>query len=333
MKARNRAKRLAVTTLLALFILPAIVSAATPCKQTSLAMRKSCKNEAREEYWVEVGICRNVDPADEPQCLADALAAKDEALEECTDVYRSRNKLCHDLDEDRYDPDFDPADFTDVFDNRNDYLPIAVGNRWVYEGEDETITVEVLDQTKLIEDVTCIVVNDLVEGEEAIEDTDDWFAQATNGDVHYCGEISRDFEIFEDDDPALPELVAIDGSFKAGRDGSKSGILMFDFPQVGTYYRQEWALGEAEDAAVVMSNNYSYGDDPDLDAFVPQDLADAMCDDDCVVTRDYTPHDPGEYELKYYAPGVGLFLETKPEDGEVVEIVECNLGGRCNDIP
>jgi hypothetical protein len=35
--------------------------------------------------------------------------------------------------------------------NLNPYFPLKVGNRWVYEGGDETITVEVLRATKLIE--------------------------------------------------------------------------------------------------------------------------------------------------------------------------------------
>lgn len=43
----------------------------------------------------------------------------------------------------------------------------------------------VLSKTKLIEGVTCIVVNDKVsENGFLVEDTDDWFAQARDGDVY-----------------------------------------------------------------------------------------------------------------------------------------------------
>ena len=74
----------------------------------------------------------------------------------------------------------------------------------------------------MIDGVTCHVVNDVVEEDgEVIENTDDWYAQHVNGDIWYCGEIARDFETFEGDDPDDPELVEIEGSFKTGRDGDK----------------------------------------------------------------------------------------------------------------
>jgi hypothetical protein len=80
-------------------------------------------------------------------------------------------------------------------------------------GGDETITVEVLAKTKLIERVTCIVVHDRVEKDgQPVEDTDDWFAQRKEGTVVYCGESSRNFETFEGDNPAEAELVDVDGS-------------------------------------------------------------------------------------------------------------------------
>ncbi len=191
-----------------------------------------------------------------------------------------------------------------------------------------------LDETKLIDGVTCIVVNDVVaEDGELIEDTDDWFAQHVDGTVHYCGEIARDFETFDGDDPEEPELVSIDGSFKAGRDGDKSGILFPGTPTVGDTYRQEWSASNAEDVATVISTSYGFGNDPDLDEFAPEDLVELLCDDDCVVTADFTPIEPDVLEYKYYAAGIGLFLEVKPEDGEVAQLVDCNFDSRCDDLP
>ena len=92
--------------------------------------------------------------------------------------------------------------------------------------------VTVLDKTKYVEGVTCIVVNDLVIGETTSEDTDDWYAQDRDGNVWYCGEIAKNFETFEGDDPEEAELVDIDGSWKTGRDGAKPGILMLTAPAV-----------------------------------------------------------------------------------------------------
>jgi hypothetical protein len=169
---------------------------------------------------------------------------------------------------------------------------------------------------------------------QVVEDTDDWLAQATNGDVHYCGEISMNFEYFDGDNPPEAELVDVGGSWKTGRDDAKPGIIMFaPLPAVGTVYRQEFALGNAEDVAEVLSNTYGYGTHPDLDQFVPAALANQYCNNDCVVTRDFTPVEPDAEERKYYAPGIGLFLEVDMTTGDTVQLVGCNVDARCPPLP
>ena len=183
------------------------------------------------------------------------------------------------------------------------------------EGEEitETITVRVTDKTKLIDGITCIVVNDLViEGEDdtPIEDTDDWYAQDLAGNVWYCGEISENFELFDGDNPEEAELVDIDGSWKAGRDGAKAGILFPAIPQVGDIIRQEVAWGEAEDVIEILSLTGSESTGP------------ASCLDNCLVTRDFTPLDPAANENKYYVPGIGFIVEINLENGERLELVE-----------
>lgn len=92
---------------------------------------------------------------------------------------------------------------------------------------------------------------------------DDFFvAQA----IFYCGEEVKDYETFEGDEPQIPELVAIDGPFKAGRDGALPGTQFLAAPSVGAVYRQEWSPNNAEDAARVLSTSYGFGSDPELDA-------------------------------------------------------------------
>ena len=304
------------------------------CATTAQFAYLACRSEVQDDTWEALAICLNFEDGGEAaECRSDALADRFDAREECSEIKGARLDLCDAVGDDPYDPDWDPADFDSDFTaltNPNDYLPIAIGNLWEYEGGDETVTVEVMNKTKLIEGVTCIVVNDVVEEDgQLIEDTDDWFAQASDGAVHYCGEIARDYEWFEGDDPEEAELVEIEGSFKAGRDGAKSGILMMGMPTVGITYRMEWALGDAEDAAEVIAIDYGYGDDPELDQLVPQALAELLCDGDCVVTRDFTPLEPDVEELKYYAPGIGVFLEVNVEDGEIVELVGCNFHPAC----
>lgn len=308
------------------------------CSATAQAQSLACRHEVKGDGWEAYAICLNlVDEDERAECMEEADEESVEAREECAEQLEARLELCEALGEDAYDPDFDPADFDDDFanlTNPNPFLPIAIGNVWEYEGGEETTRVEVLDKTKLIEGVTCIVVNDVVaEDGEVIEDTLDWWAQTRDGAVHYCGELARDFEYFEGDEPMEAELVEIEGSFKAGRDGAKPGILMMAIPVVGATYRQEWALGDAEDAAEVLSTTYGYGEGDELDEFVPQALAELLCDDDCVVTRDFTPLEPDVEERKYYAPGIGLFLEVDPETGDIVQLVDCNFDPACSMLP
>ena len=308
------------------------------CSATAWNQYVACSKEVVDDLFEARAKCINViDGSERGECFADAYAEKKEGRELCRDQFMARRELCGELGEARYDPGFDPADFLSGFDppaTENPYFPLTVGDRWVYVGGDETITVEVLDETKQIEDVTCIVVNDVVEEDgELIEDTDDWYGVRNDGTVGYFGEIAENFETFAGDDPELPELVDIEGSFKAGRDGAKAGTRLPGAPAVGDVYREEWAAGDAEDAARVIATDYDYGDDPELDAFVPQALAELLCDGDCLVTENFTPLEPDVLELKYYAPGVGTFLEINLEDGEVVQLVECNVDPKCASLP
>jgi len=228
------------------------------------------------------------------------------------------------------------GDFDDPRDpsHPNPYFPLAVGNTWEFQGGNERNTLEVLDRTKLIDEVPCIVVNDQVFRDgDLVEDTDDWYALAQDGDVWYCGEEVKDFESFDGDDPRLPELVSISGSFKAGRDGDKAGVIFQAAPEVGQSYLEEFSLGNAEDVTDVLSTSHGLGADPELDRFVPRDLVRLLCDGDCVVTRNYSLLEPDVIAWKYYARGIGFFLEVKPESGEATQLTSCNFDLRCARLP
>lgn len=304
------------------------------CSGTAKAAFEACWNQREPDYWLAVGVCINIaDEEEREECFDDAQDSRREDAQLCHQQLTARQSVCAAVGEDRYDPDFDPALFEDDFKrlrNPNRYFPLGIGYRWDYRGGGESITVTVLDKTKLIEGVTCVVVNDKVaRNGDVVEETDDWFAQAKDGDVYYCGEEVKDFETFEGDRPKQPELVSIDGSFKVGREGDKPGIIFPVSPTRGEVYRQEFSLGNAEDVAEVLSTAYAFGREPLLDQFVPQRLAAILCSGDCVVTKDFTPHEPGVVERKYYAPGVGLFLEVNPGTGSTVQLVNCNFDSRC----
>jgi hypothetical protein len=307
------------------------------CSATASLQFEACGNEVKDDFLIEKAKCLNIpNEKKREKCLTEASAARQETNQLCREQHRARLNLCTALGEDRYNPNFNPArfdaDFTNLT-NPNPYLPLTIGNRWEYGG-DETVIVEVLNETKLIKGVTCIVVNDRVEVDgQLVEDTDDWFAQAKNGNVWYCGEEVKDFEAFPGDNPQIPELVSIDGSFKVGRDGDKPGIIFLRTPTLGDIYRQEWSLGNAEDVAKVLSTNYSFGSNPKLDKFVPRQLVKLLCANECIVTGEFTPIEPDAFELKYYAPGIGQFLSVNPKEGDVVRLVGCNFDARCADLP
>ncbi len=146
------------------------------------------------------------------------------------------------------------------------------------------------------------MVNDVVEEDgEVVEDTLDWYGIDKRYNIWYFGEIALNFED--------GELADIEGSWTSGVDGAKPGIIMKADPQVGDVYRQEFLLGDAEDMGEVLSLTES--------ARVPYGAF-----DNCLMTKDYTPIEPGVFEHKYYAPGIGPVLEVNPETGERVELVE-----------
>ena len=333
-------KSISATTLVTMLLVPAAATGndMDACSATARRQFRACGHELRADYLTAVAGCINESRrSDREECLDEASTERGEATELCAGQRDARLEVCAAIGEARYDPDFSPGRFDRSFTNPthpNRYFPLTIGNHWEYRSGGEHVTVDVLKRTKLIDGVRCIVVRDRVfDGGDLVEDTDDWFAQAKDGAVWYCGEEVKDYESFEGDRPGLPELVSIDGSFKAGRDGDKPGTIFLAHPVKGDVYREEFSLGSAEDVAEVLSTTYRYGTSRQLDRFVPRALADRLCAGDCVVTRNHTPLEPGVVERKYYAPGIGLFLETVPATGEIVRLTACNFDPRCASLP
>lgn len=198
-----------------------------------------------------------------------------------------------------YTPEIDPADFVDTIDNP--YWPLTAGSRWVYEGvsdgEQETIEVTVLDETREVMGITATVVRDTVTDADGqvVEDTWDWYAQDVDGNVWYLGEDTQEYE--------GGEVSSTEGSWEAGVGGALPGIVMQAEPTTGAAYRQEYLAGEAEDVAEIMQ----------VGASVSVPTGDYT---DVVVIREWNPFSPEVLEDKYYAPGVGLVLEVTVEGGE-----------------
>jgi hypothetical protein len=188
--------------------------------------------------------------------------------------------------------ELDPAEFTSDIDNP--YWPMAPGTRWTYrevgeEGEELKVVVTVTHYTKLIANgIEARVVRDTVtRNGELVEDTKDWYAQDSEGNVWYLGEDTAEFE--------NGEVTTREGSFEAGVDGALAGIIMPADPEPGMRYRQEFYEGEAEDNGEVLS--------VDEMAEVPYGQF-----DDVLLTKDTITIEPDVLEYKLYAPGVGPVL-------------------------
>jgi hypothetical protein len=308
------------------------------CSATAQAELQACGHQTLDDYWIAVGVCINEsDSRERVACLADAKSSRDEANQLCADQHTARTRFCRSVGEDRYDPPFEPALFERDYAHpgySNPYFPLVIGSHWEFRSATQSTRVRVLNATKLIDDVRCVVVRDEVsEDGVVIEATNDWFAQAKDGAVWYCGEETAEFATFAGDHPQRPELVSIDGSFKAGRDGDEPGIIFPATPAPGQVYREESSLGNAEDGAQILAVDYAYGKRPELDRMVPPRLAKLLCAGNCVVTKNFSQLEPDVVERKYYAPGIGVFLEIEPASGEVVRLVGCNVDPRCASLP
>lgn len=282
------------------------------CSNTTSKAFKACRLESREDFNIGQAKCLNVlDQAARGVCETLADEAFLDNRESCREVKQARQEICAMLGEARYDPRIDPALFVDPLTIGtttaiNPYLPLIPGLVKIFEAEDERVTVTVTHATRQIMGVTAIVVSDVVEQDgELVEVTDDWFAQDVFGNVWYLGEHVLNYED--------GVIVDLDGSFEAGIDYARAGIVMPGNPEVGAVYRQEWYLDEAEDLAEVIS----------LQASESSDAVD--CNGVCLQVREWTPLEADSNEFKFFAPGVGAILAyhtDEPDQREqLVEII------------
>jgi hypothetical protein len=205
-------------------------------------------------------------------------------------------------DEEVFLPDAAAATFVAGVDNP--YFPLPIGATWHYEAETdeglETDDVFVTSDVNVVNGVDAVVVQDTVKLDGVlVEDTFDWYAQDTDGNVWYLGEETCEFE--------NDICVDTSGAWEWGIDGALPGIVMPANPTVdGQPYYQEYYVGEAEDAGEVIETG--------LTITVP-----AGTWDDCIRTRDFSTLDPDLEETKDYCPGVGnVFVAEEDANVELI---------------
>jgi hypothetical protein len=196
-------------------------------------------------------------------------------------------------------PVFDPGKFVRGVDNP--LFPLPLGRRLISRGLDDgeptTVVTDVTRDHKTILGVPVVVVLDRVFVKGVLtERTFDWYAQDTHGNVWYFGEDTKEFED--------GRVVSTAGSFEAGKDGAKAGVIMRAHPKVGQVTPQESAPGVAEDKARVVARNVT--------VTVP-----AGTFHRCIKTAEFTPLEPDVLENKWYCPGVGITRERDVRGGTV----------------
>ena len=245
-------------------------------------LKESSMMEQEREKMIEEIMLKN-EPIDDPKMIAEIIVENEPI----------------------YDPKIIPNNFISEINNK--FLTLTPGTALFYESQIaeglERNEVSVTDEKRTVMGVETIVVWDRVWlNDELIEDTKDWFAQDVEGNVWYFGEDSKDFE--------GGQLVSTKGSWEAGVDGAKPGIIMKASPQIGDSYRQEYFPGEAEDMGEVIS----------LDETVSVTYGTFS---GCLKTKDWNPLEPSVIEFKYYCSQVGnMVFEEKPDGGEEVELIE-----------
>ena len=186
-----------------------------------------------------------------------------------------------------------PGDFVARVDNR--WFPLKPGSKWHYRGVDAdgrfTDNTHATHRTKTIEGVRTTVVHDVVlRHRNPREVTNDFYAQDRHGNIWYFGENTKELD-------RHGHVTSREGSFKAGRDGARPGVLFAGHPRVGTTARQEFYKGHAEDHFKVLDRSARVS--------VPY-----VSSRHAVKTKEWTPLEPGILEHKYYVRGVGDVKEV-----------------------
>ncbi len=275
------------------------------CRQTAQDVLMSCQAGAQSDYSLALGKCDNLsDPAARDACRTQASADLQDARQTCQTQENTRLAACQRLGGAPYDPVIDPSNFVPQVDNP--YFPLRPGTTFIYDGHTakgfEHDEFAVTRNTRVILRVTCVEVHDTVTVDgELTEDTLDWFAQDRDGNVWYFGENTHELE------DGL--ITTIDGTFMAGVNGDKPGIIMKAHPAIGDFYRQEFSLSNAEDFAETVSLAAS--------VTVP-----AGTFHNCLKSKETTPLETDLLEYKFYAPGVGNVLTVDARTGDREELVQ-----------
>ena len=215
--------------------------------------------------------------------------------------------------------DFNPDNFDDSTNIDNQWLPFKPGMQYIYEGVTEEggdiiphrVVFTVTDLTKVIDGVRTVVAWDRDYSSGTLEENElVFYAQDIAGNVWHLGQYPEVYERGE-----LIEAPA----WITGIQDARAGIVMKAEPSLGTLsYSQGWgpAVNWTDRAQVAQVGQHI--------------CVRVDCYEDVMVIDEFSQDEPGAFQLKYYAPGVGNVrvgwrgLDATREILELIEIIQLN---------
>jgi hypothetical protein len=207
-------------------------------------------------------------------------------------------------------PDFGAATFTGAAPD-NPYFPMREGQVRTYVGREDGHIVEkfvlqniglgpvILGVQTFIQRDRAFERNEVTGELQIVEDTFDYYAQDSDGNVWYFGEDVTNY-IY---DPDTGELIGTndDSAWRAGINGALPGFIMPINLTIGFNYYQEFAaLDEALDQGTIHGLGLS------VDGY-----------DGVLRIFETNPLEPDAREFKYYAPGIGLIRADEGLDADL----------------
>jgi hypothetical protein len=182
----------------------------------------------------------------------------------------------------------------------NPWYPLRPGSVYVYRGEKDgkrsRDVLAVTHATRIVDGAVCIVIQDRLYLDGRLEErTTEWYSQDNHGNVWYFGENTAELG-------KNGHVTTRSGSWTAGLDGARPGIYMYAVPRVGQSGFQELLKGQAEDRFQVVSLHHPVN--------VPYVSSTAG-----VLTKEWSPLEPGVLDHKIYVRGIGDVLEETIRGG------------------
>jgi hypothetical protein len=215
-----------------------------------------------------------------------------------------------------YNPNIDAADFGHSITNK--YCTYTRGMEAGYEMvTSRGLThkqIDVEGDTKYIIGIPTTVVRERewLNG-RLVEDTREWVAQDRYGNVWQFAEV---VDHYKDG-----RLVNHDGSWEAGVNGAKPGILMLNEPKVGVSYRRDYYRGKAEDVGTVIAVG--------VGVMVPQ----GPLFQNCVLVREWSALKRESIEHKYSCVGIGTMVLQREKGANTLRIVSFKQGVDSHSVP